>query len=188
MPIMGSSGRGDVSDPLGIAESTLATTRLGVASIARPTMPEPRAAEFFARCRDPEPCDFEVLCDSAVDQQRIETAHLQRWHADSPPATDDLCQQVFEQHANESEVVIQAIEYVARRFGGRVDPNEVRPLIAPGITPQVIGSVYRVLRKRGRLTVDGENVNNDTRGRNAGKKQPVYRLVDADDTHGRRSA
>lgn len=146
------------------------------------------AQEFFARCRDAEPCAFEVPCDTPTRRDELELAHMRRWHADSPPATDDLCQQLFEQHANESEVVIQAIEYVARRFGGRVDPNEVRPLIAPGITPQVIGSVYRVLRKRGRLTVDGENVNNDTRGRNAGKKQPVYRLVDADDTHGRRSA
>jgi len=136
-------------------------------------------SDYIATCRAAEPCaGFAPPCTSAEHLRSVEQAHLNRWHGEEPPATDELCQQMFEQHADESEVIIRAIETCAQMHGGVVDLNELRVLIPPGITPQLRGSVVNVLRARGQLVRIDKNVNDDKASRNAGKEQWRYRLVD----------
>jgi len=122
-------------------------------------------------------CQWSQWRDDPQAAQRIYEQHLARWHADAPPATDELCQRMVAEHAGEAETVVLAIE-TAWRMYGRVDPNEVRPLIPPGITAQVIPSVYNVLKRQGRLRPVEQGVSNDTHGRNVGKVTTIYRLVD----------
>jgi hypothetical protein len=60
-----------------------------------------------------------------------------------------------------------------------VDPNRVRDRIPSWVNPRVVSATYNALRTRHVLEVDGWTVNTDTKGRNVGKPQRTYRLVDA---------
>jgi len=122
-------------------------------------------------------CNWSQWRDNPQAAQRIYEQHVARWHADAPPATDDLCTQLVAEHAGETEVIIAAFE-TAQRMYGRVDPNEVRGLIPPGITPQLVGATYNVLKRQGRLRPVEQGVSTDTHGRNVGKPTTVYQLVE----------
>lgn len=130
--------------------------------------------------REPTDCGLcpwsQVFPDDAT-ADRMLTGHRDRMHPDIVPV-DEVCDQLWEDHSSERDAVIWAIEYVAGQNGGRVDPNEVRTLIPPHVTPQVVGSVYNVLRRRGRLRLTGEKVPNlDRKGRNTNKDCSIYELV-----------
>lgn len=110
-------------------------------------------------------------------KEKAEAAHRERWHSEQTPGTDELCDELVATHVNERDVIERAIEACAVVNQGRVDPNVVRELLPPGITPQLIGAVYNVLRRRGRLEPVEQGVSTDTQGRNVGKPTTVYRLV-----------
>lgn len=122
-------------------------------------------------------CPWSVPFDNAAAAERGLAQHRERLHPDLVPA-DEICDQLWDEHGSERDAIIWAIEHVAAEHGGRVDPNEVRTLIPPHVTPQLIGSVYNVLGRRGRLRRTEERVpNRDTRGRNTNKDLPIYLLI-----------
>lgn len=74
-----------------------------------------------------------------------------------------------------------AVRRVAMRDGGRVSTNAVRKQLTNeyGLTvlPQAIGPRLHTLTRDGVLAVDGWEVNDDTKGGNAGKPLRVRRYV-----------
>lgn len=125
-------------------------------------------------------CKWEFMFPTLVAKEKGQTKHAERWHGDISVDTDEVCEQMVATHSDEAQLVVEAIVACARVNGGRVDPNVVREMLPRLEHPQVIGSVYRVMRNDGRLERLEPGVNNDTASGNAGKPQWVYRLV-ADD-------
>lgn len=122
-------------------------------------------------------CPWSQVFEDDATAERMLTKHRDRMHPDLVPA-DEICDQLWDDHGSERDAIIWAIEHVAGSHGGHVDPNEVRSLIPPHVTPQLIGSVYNVLTRRGRLRRTDERVpNRDTRGRNTNKDLPIYLLA-----------
>lgn len=79
--------------------------------------------------------------------------------------------------AEHRQAVVDAIRLVAER-DGVVDVNAVRPHIPSWVDPKVIAATYNGLRTRKVLVPTGEIVvNTDTKGRNVGKLQRIYRWV-----------
>ncbi len=72
-----------------------------------------------------------------------------------------------------------AVVRVAHSNGGRVDQNDVRPLIRGRVAPKRIGSFYRRACLEGLLRVDGYSISDDHEGRNAGRPMRCYVLVGA---------
>jgi hypothetical protein len=83
-------------------------------------------------------------------------------------------------HAAARQQVRDAIAVTAVLHGGTVSANAVRIRLAGYDVPsQIVGQVYRELRREGRLVEDGVERSTDTAGGNAGRWIPVYRWVDA---------
>lgn len=134
---------------------------------------------ILAVCRAVEPCAFEVLAQSEAHRERVEAAHLERRHGYAPPSSDDMAQQMADEHPADIKLVVQAIEGVALLNGGRVDPNAVRDSLASQpVLAQCVGPAYSLLKKQGRLIDDGMVKSTDKKGRNEGRLVPAYRLVE----------
>jgi hypothetical protein len=86
-------------------------------------------------------------------------------------------------HATDRARIVSAIVYCAAHSGGWVDTNKVRARLSDPdsgqltVYPPVLGSVFRVLTTLGVLRFEGWDTNSDRKGRNAGKPQPLRRLV-----------
>lgn len=80
-------------------------------------------------------------------------------------------------HRTDREVIIAAIEDVAAENGGRVDPNELRRVIAGQVQPQVIGAVVQGLARRGHLEPDGFTITEGSSSGNNGRPARVWRWV-----------
>lgn len=122
-------------------------------------------------------CPWEFMFPTPTAKDKGEEKHLERWHGDITPATDQVCEQMVNNHSDEAALVVEAIEACARMSNGVVDQNLVRRLLPRLEHPQVIGSVYRVMKNAGRLKPLDKNINDDTRSRNVGKEQARYALV-----------
>lgn len=80
-------------------------------------------------------------------------------------------------HRTDRQIVIDAIETVAARHGGDVDPNELRGELHGLVYPKTIGATIQGLVKRGRLVVTGWTVTTGSTTGNNGKPSRTYRLV-----------
>lgn len=81
-------------------------------------------------------------------------------------------------HRTDRQIILDAIETVAARNGGEVDPNELRGEVHGLVQPNVIGATVYALKCAGRLVPTGEWVitTNSTSG-NGGKPARKYRLT-----------
>ena len=137
--------------------------------------------DIIARCLNTAaPCEFEVVCQSEQHKDRVEQAHMSRYH-DALAATEDVTDEMWTRHADERALIIKAIEATALVNGGKVDMNVVRQIIPDVVTPQLVGAVVNVLLRQGRLERVGWTTNQDRRGRNQGKPAPLYALVGSSD-------
>lgn len=134
--------------------------------------------DLIARCLNTTaPCSgFEVVCASAQHKDRVEQAHLSRYH-DAAGATEGVTDDMWARHGEERALIVKAIEATALVNAGKVDMNVVRQLIPDVVTPQLVGAVVNVLLRQGRLERIGWTTNEDRRGRNNGKPAPLYALV-----------
>lgn len=121
-------------------------------------------------------CSWSIAVWSAEEKERREKAHAERAHMATVEAVTGLVT-TDPSHTAEVEAVERAIVYDGRTHGGEVDPNRVRALLPPWITPQVIGATYRTMHDSGRLRVVASTTNRDRKGRNVGKPLNVYRLT-----------
>jgi hypothetical protein len=96
-------------------------------------------------------------------------------------ATADLLTLVADEHHvsadHEWRTFTDAVVRVAHSHGGRVDQNDVRPLIRGRIAPKRIGAFWRRACLEGLLVVDGWSVSDDREGRNAGRPMRCYALT-----------
>lgn len=77
----------------------------------------------------------------------------------------------------ESRIVEQIIRDVAAEHDGVIDQNVVRERLRGLVFHKVIGPTYSRLRRAGVICEDGANRSTDHAGRNAGRWQPLYRLI-----------
>lgn len=129
-----------------------------------------------------EYCEWEFNFPTVPAKDKGEAVHLERWHAELAPPTDELCEALVQAHPDDFEVVVAAFRAAAARHNGEVDQNFVRAILPPSLNPRVISATYRVMRAKGRkggpgLVKIGTNISDDIRGRNAGREQPLYRWV-----------
>lgn len=72
---------------------------------------------------------------------------------------------------------IHAVHRVADQHHGRVDQNDLRPLLRGVVAPKRTGAFYRRASLEGLLRPTGEwSVSDDVVGRNAGRPVRVYEL------------
>lgn len=79
-------------------------------------------------------------------------------------------------HRTDRDIIIDAIETVAARNGGTVDPNELRRMIDGLVYPKTIGSTINGLARSGRLTMTGWTITTGSATGNDGKPARVYYL------------
>lgn len=73
--------------------------------------------------------------------------------------------------------VVRAVLYVADQHDGRVSLNDVRLCLRHLRHPFVVGPTIQSLCRRGVLGVAGWEISDDSKGRNKGKPQRVYRYI-----------
>jgi len=83
-------------------------------------------------------------------------------------------------HERDREAICAAIIATADANGGMVSNNEVRRRIPSWVNSNVVGAVIAGLTRKGALVVVTHNISDDKRSGNAGRYQPVRRLVDRD--------
>lgn len=132
-------------------------------------------------------CNWQVMFATVAAKTRGEEKHQESFHGDVFPDTDEVCEELVVKHSDDFEVVVSAFRAAAARHGGEVDQNFVRRILPMGLNPRVVSAAYRVMRTRARqggtgLVKVGTNVSDDTRGRNAGREQPLYRWVENERT------
>lgn len=77
-------------------------------------------------------------------------------------------------HRTDRQIITDAIETVAARSGGDVDPNELRAEITGLVYPNVIGATVSALVKQGRLKHSGWVVTTGSQSRNSGRPAKTY--------------
>lgn len=95
-----------------------------------------------------------------------DTADLLTLVADAGHVSADYEWSVFE----------DAVKTVAHAHGGKVDQNDVRPLIRGKVAPKRIGAFWRRACCEGWLHAEGYSISDDTEGRNAGRPMRCYVL------------
>ena len=80
-------------------------------------------------------------------------------------------------HRTDRQIILDAIETVAARNGGDVDPNELRAEVHGLVQPNVIGATIQGLVKTGHLEVIGWTVTTGSASGNNGRPCRVHRLV-----------
>ena len=94
------------------------------------------------------------------------------------PTADTLALMTLDpSHRTDRDVIAAAIETVAARSGGVVDPNELRAEVHGLVQPQVIGATVQALAKRGRLVHAGWTVTTGSTSGNTGRPARVWRLT-----------
>ena len=81
-------------------------------------------------------------------------------------------------HRTDRQIILDAIETVAARSGGDVDPNELRAEVTGLVQPNVIGATISGLARSGHLEVIGWTTTTNSTTGNGGKPARVYRLID----------
>ena len=80
-------------------------------------------------------------------------------------------------HRTDRQIILAAIEIVAARNGGDVDPNELRAEVTGLVQPNVIGATIHALTRAGRLVVTGWTVTTHSTSGNTGRPCRTYRLA-----------
>lgn len=80
-------------------------------------------------------------------------------------------------HRTDRQIILDAIETVAARNGGDVDPNELRAEVTGLVQPNVIGATIHALTRAGRLVVTGWTVTTHSTSGNTGRPCRTYRLA-----------
>lgn len=80
-------------------------------------------------------------------------------------------------HRTDRQIILDAIETVAARNGGTVDPNELRAEVTGLVQPNVIGATIHALTRAGRLVVTGWTVTTHSTSGNTGRPCRTYRLA-----------
>lgn len=132
----------------------------------------------FTEC--PSCPNWQIACEDDEEKARRERTHAQGKHG-GVVTSEAVAELMFDDPKNKRgrEVVVECIREVAERNGRRVDSNVVRELLPSWIQPQLVGSVYSVLLRRGLLVPDGDLKSTDKRGRNGNKKLAAYRYTGA---------
>ena len=79
-------------------------------------------------------------------------------------------------HRTDRQIILDAIETVATRTGGRIDPNELRRELYGLVYPKTIGATIHGLTKAGHLQPHGWTVTEGSATGNNGKPCRVYRV------------
>lgn len=79
-------------------------------------------------------------------------------------------------HRTDRQIILDAIETVAARNGGTVDPNELRGMIDGLVYPKTIGATIQGLAKQGRLVPDGWTITRGSHSGNNGRPARCYYL------------
>lgn len=80
-------------------------------------------------------------------------------------------------HRTDRQIILDAIETVAARNGGTVDPNELRSEVHGLVYPKTIGATINGLAKRGVLRHVGWTVTEGSTSGNDGRPCRVYELT-----------
>ena len=80
-------------------------------------------------------------------------------------------------HRTDRQIIVAAIETVAARNGGDVDPNELRAEITGQVEPHTIGATLYALKCAKRLIPTGWTVTTGSTTGNNGKPCRTYRLT-----------
>ncbi len=72
------------------------------------------------------------------------------------------------------QIITAAIETVAARNGGEVDPNELRAEVHGLVQPNVIGATVNALARSGRLVHSGWVITRGSTSRNDGRPARSY--------------
>ena len=75
------------------------------------------------------------------------------------------------------DIITAAIETVAARNGGDVDPNELRAEVHGLVQPNLIGSTVNALARSGRLVHSGWVITRGSTSRNDGRPARTWRWV-----------
>lgn len=79
-------------------------------------------------------------------------------------------------HRTDRDIITAAIETVAARNGGDVDPNELRAEVHGLVQPNVIGATVNALARSGRLVHSGWVITRGSTSGNDGRPARKYRL------------
>lgn len=79
-------------------------------------------------------------------------------------------------HRTDRDIITAAVETVAARNGGDVDPNELRAEVHGLVQPNVIGATVHALARSGRLVVSGWVITTNSTTGNNGKPSKKYYL------------
>ena len=79
-------------------------------------------------------------------------------------------------HRTDRDIITAAIETVAARNGGDVDPNELRAEVHGRVDPHAIGATFNALARSGRLVVSGWVITTNSTTGNNGKPSRKYYL------------
>ena len=94
------------------------------------------------------------------------------------PTADTLALMTLDpSHRTDRQVITEAIETVAARSGGVVDPNELRAEVHGLVQPQVIGATVNALARSGRLVHTGWVITSGSTSGNDGRPAKKYRLT-----------
>ena len=80
-------------------------------------------------------------------------------------------------HRTDRQIILDAIETVAARNGGDVDPNELRAEVSGQVEPHTIGATIYALKCAKRLIPTGWTVTTGSTTGNNGKPCRTYRLA-----------
>ena len=79
-------------------------------------------------------------------------------------------------HRTDRQIILDVIETIATRTGGRIDPNELRRELYGLVYPKTIGATIHGLTKAGHLQPHGWTVTEGSATGNNGKPCRVYRV------------
>lgn len=95
-----------------------------------------------------------------------------------PTTADTLSlMQIDPVHRTDRDIILDAIETVAARNGGTVDPNELRGRLHGLVYPKTIGATINGLAKQGRLEPAGWTVTKGSTTGNNGRPARCWRWV-----------
>lgn len=80
-------------------------------------------------------------------------------------------------HRTDRQIILDAIETVAARNGGTVDPNELRAEVHGLVYPKTIGSTINALARSGRLVHSGWVITQGSTSGNDGRPARTWRWV-----------
>lgn len=95
-----------------------------------------------------------------------------------PTTADTLSlMQIDPVHRTDRDIILDAIETVAARHGGTVDPNELRRELHGLVYPKTIGATIQGLAKQGHLKPAGWTVTTGSTSGNNGRPCRIWEVA-----------